>query len=456
GGEVDVRDVATDSQKLALAMSSDTPDARYTVRRLLSDHAPMVKPLHLTLLGITAKLELVKTRREELVALTKMCTFLTAAYVIVLSHQREQQQQEEDEEERRLNGRRIAAPSSKSSDGRGSRSSRSNSSNSSISSIRKPMRSLDLSPLEECVEALAALVDRKGKRRKSLMRISESSGKNEIVDLNARVFDLARDMGLAGIVAVFKGVLDDTGAGGYGGQSDGGDVLTPEEVNLARQPKPTVDRAHVPSLVPPREGWHVRRDRVINAVLETLLSNRGRCSDGSGGGGAADAGGRGGVACAARPRVVGLVGESGAGKTSVAAEIARSPEVLEYFSDGVIWLPVNRGDGDEDRLQALMRLLARLVREELRCLVVADNVCEAEVLAKLKETGMWVLLTSRRPDVVRKGGGKPVVVGRLLEADAEWVLRRASELPSDEPSPVGASDLLDLCGRAALDLAFVG
>lgn len=271
----------------------------------------------------------------------------------------------------------------------------------------------------------------------------------------------------------------------------------------------------------------MRRDRVINAVLETLLSNRGRCSDGNS---AVDVEGRGeGTSCTPRPRVVGLVGESGSGKTSVAAEIVRSPEVLEYFSDGVVWLPVNSGDGEEDRLQALMHWLARLVREEigarhdcgdagggrggggggfaastgggasgsfsnagtnpsaglarnsedgaarvrsfvrggeihggvrrrreLRCLVVADNVCDAEVVAKLKETGMWVLLTSRRPDVVRRAGGKSVVVGRLLEADAEWVLRRASELPSDEPSPVGSSDLLDLCGRTALDLAFVG
>lgn len=324
---------------------------------------------------------------------------------------------------------------------------------------------------------------------------------------------------------------DDTGAGGYGSHSDGGDILTPQEVNLARQPKPTVERAHVPCLVPPREGWHVRRDRVINAVLESLLSNRGRCSDRGGGNGRSNAKGEGreGAPCIARPRVVGLVGESGSGKTSVAAEIVRSPEVLEYFSDGVVWLPVNRGDGEEDRLQALMCWLARLVREEigtrhdcggeggggsaasggggggggasggffasgtpaasssglarnsedgaarvksfvgggeihggvrrrrqLRCLVVADNVCEADVVAKLRETGMWVLLTSRKADVVRKAGGKPVVVGRLLEADAEWVLRRASELPSDEPSPVGASDLLELCGRAALDLAFVG
>lgn len=231
--------------------------------------------------------------------------------------------------------------------------------------------------------------------------------------------------------------------------------------------------------------------------------------------------------------MVGLVGESGTGKTATAAEIVRGPEVLEYFSDGVVWLPVNEGDGDRDRLPSLMKRLARIMYEEvgikhdfgappvggagagassddpwgeprhgggsgsgaaddgggggaayvkalvegggqqqqqaaaaghggprqrrpLRCLVAVDNVCEAEVVASLAETGVWVLLTTRDGDVIRRVGGKPVVIGRLLETDADWVLRRASELPGDEPPPAGARELIELCGRTVLDLAFVG
>ncbi|CAM9777803.1 unnamed protein product, partial [Laminaria digitata] len=38
--------------------------------------------------------------------------------------------------------------------------------------------------------------------------------------------------------------------------------------------------------------------------------------------------------------MIGLVGASGAGKTTAAAEILRSAEVLEFFSDGVVWLSV--------------------------------------------------------------------------------------------------------------------
>lgn len=317
---------------------------------------------------------------------------------------------------------------------------------------------------------------------------------------------------------------EDTGGDhrGHRRGSSGGDILTPQEVNLARQPKPAVQQARVPSKAPPRESWHVRRERVISTTLENLLSPA-RGWSGSGSGGRIDAGA--GTAengrVEARPRVVGLVGESGSGKTATAAEIVRSPEVLEYFSDGVVWLPVNEGDGEHDRLRALMHRLAKMVREEigslpgadsgggfaagaaaaeapvpafspgpegrglsggledgaayvkgvmtggethggvrqrreLRCLVVADNVCEPAVVAKLRETGMWVLLTSCDVDMVREVGVRAVVMGSLLEADADWVLRRASELPSDVPSPAGAKELVELCGRMALDLSFVG
>lgn len=260
----------------------------------------------------------------------------------------------------------------------------------------------------------------------------------------------------------------------------------------------------MPSLVPARESWHVRRERVISTVLESLACQSRAGVDGiplagAGGGGSGD------VRNAQRPQVVGLVGESGSGKTATAAEVVRSPEVLEYFSDGVVWLPVNEGDGSKARLPSLMHRLVGMVNEEiasrndgigdtcgedtdicdsaedsvtyvrgivegggelrdgvrqqgrqLRCLVVADNVWEKEVVAKLRKTGMWILLTSRKVEMIQEAGGHPVVIGRLVEADAVRVLRRAAELPSDEPSPLGAKDLAELCGRMALELSFVG
>lgn len=52
--------------------------------------------------------------------------------------------------------------------------------------------------------------------------------------------------------------------------------------------------------------------------------------------------------------------------------------------------------------------------------------------------------------------GEVVGVGELSEAGAELVLRRAAELPPDVRLPDDAADLSELCGRVAMDLAFVG
>lgn len=43
------------------------------------------------------------------------------------------------------------------------------------------------------------------------------------------------------------------------------------------------------------------------------------------------------------PRLVGLVGDSGVGKTTVASDVVRSTWVLEAIPDGVVWPAVNEG-----------------------------------------------------------------------------------------------------------------
>ena len=195
-----------------------------------------------------------------------------------------------------------------------------------------------------------------------------------------------------------------------------------------------------------------------------------------------------------------LTGRSGAGKTTAAAalvgergpvhprageteEVARTrlDRVRALFPDGVLWLRVGKGWGATDRLPLLMRKLAAqlwedvlhkrvdppvvgesgesyvkkiVIQESLRCLVVADDVWEAEVVEKLRKTCMWVLLTTRKTSMVEDE--ERVVVDQLTQEEAEEVLRRAAGLPRGERLCDGAMGVLRICGFVAMDIAFVG
>ena len=178
-----------------------------------------------------------------------------------------------------------------------------------------------------------------------------------------------------------------------------------------------------------------------------------------------------------------LTGQSGAGKTTAAAAMVgeRGDRVRALFPRGVVWLRVGKGAGAADRLPRLMLKLAKRLhrdvmkegvaapeagedggsyvekivsQEELKCLVVADDVWESEVVDKLRETGMWVLLTTRFPEFVEPE--KSVVMDTLMPAEAEDVLRRAAELPPGDRLCDAAMKVLEICGRVAMDTAFVG
>ena len=229
----------------------------------------------------------------------------------------------------------------------------------------------------------------------------------------------------------------------------------------------------MPKKAPTTNSLHVVRDGVVDRVCKIL-------------------GGEGG------PAVAALTGRSGAGKTTAAATMVgergpirpragetedqartRLDRVRALFPDGVVWLRVGKGQGATDLLLTLMSKLAkelhmmlkgvdapelgedggsyvkRIVEQEsLRCLVVADNVWESSVVQELRETGMWVLLTTRFPGMV--GDNERVDMDKLTETEAEDVLRRAAELPRGERPCDDAMKVLKICGFTAMDIAFVG
>lgn len=237
-------------------------------------------------------------------------------------------------------------------------------------------------------------------------------------------------------------------------------VIASQHSILQRLPKPPNKLAQVPEGTPVRKSWYVERSQVMDTVFEALTGDEG-------------------------PRLVGLVGDSGSGKTTAASLVVRSTRVREAFSDGIIWLSINADV--QESLPSLMLRLACIVHEDiegavghrpaapddgaayikqrlengrggrrLTCLLVADNVWEQEVVSKLLETGMWVLLSTRDAELVVEGNGEAVAVDELSKADAHSLLRRAAELPPELRLPDDAADLVELCGRIAMDLAFVG
>lgn len=252
------------------------------------------------------------------------------------------------------------------------------------------------------------------------------------------------------------------------------------------QQEPTYASAHLaavanlPRGIPATKSWHVERQAVKEAVLEHLAPS----------------------GSVAGPRLVGLVGPSGAGKTTIAAMVVKNSDVRQHFCDGMLWLSV--GENAVPRVSAVMSKLATMVWEQIfsktepnpvqrvvlggdnyqdckmgdgasehqarngagyvaelmrkhekRCLVVADNVWELGVIEELKKTGLWILFTTQQPDLAAAAGTRAIQVDQVCDAEAEQVLRHGAELQSDDRLPRAAYKIMHLCHYMVMDLAFV-
>eukprot|EP00903_Cladosiphon_okamuranus_P018858 g17346.t1 len=401
-------DAGAQAANLALGMGSNAADA-ISLAAELGEELPFISPVLKTLTAIREKVETVKSNREELKALEVRCTYITACVIVKFKE--------------------------------------------------NPRTEIDLTPLEGCVKTVGEVVKRCGGRGRMSRVLKASSDKDEIAGLNALVDRAAGDLRLAGI-AVIEEKTDDMKAMLERLSESQERMSKSQNVIVDHLQRSPAQLASVPKGTPTQKSWHVERRHVMESVFEAL-------ADGT------------------TPRLVGLVGDSGAGKTTAASEIIRSTEMREAFSDGVVWLTVN--DGAKSRLPVLMMQLARMVYEDigrsvgsapsesgdsvdyikqhmemghggkgLRCLVVADNVWEKEVVSKLRQTGMWVLISTRDGALVTASKGTAVGVDELSKADAKSVLRKAAELSPEVELPNDAVDLIELCGRVAMDLAFVG
>eukprot|EP00752_Nemacystus_decipiens_P008588 g7668.t1 len=288
---------------------------------------------------------------------------------------------------------------------------------------------IDVKPLQECVDKLKEVAERYDDRGRFARLVRFRRDGDDIQRLRVRIEAVVPVMGLSSVVA-------------------NGQKL--DRILARLQPRPKL--APVPLGLPRAKSWqwHLRRHQVEDSVCEILGESE--------------------------PAVAALTGGSGAGKSTTAAAMVgergsirlragenedqastRLDRLRALFPDGVVWLRVGKGAGDPDRLPALMRDLAiglskvvggvgapgagedggsyvkTIVEEKSkRCLVVADDVWENEVVEKLRATGMWVLLTTRpRPDsTVNVGVKERVTMDTLTEPEeAEDILRGSAKLP---------------------------
>lgn len=224
----------------------------------------------------------------------------------------------------------------------------------------------------------------------------------------------------------------------------------------------------IPSAAPQIQVWYVQREAVVSEACARLGigNNTSVLSE--------------------EPRMVGLAGPSGVGKSTAAAMVVRRADVRAHFHEGVLWLQV--GQGAKQRLPEIMTRLAGKVYETVmlkRCrplrkagsendpedgaayirevvdensrrfLVVADDVGEREVLEELKRAGvLWVLYTTRQDTLLPEQ--TPQRLDEMLPNEAELVLRRAADLDDNARLPEAAYDLMNRCEFVVLDLAMVG
>ena len=222
--------------------------------------------------------------------------------------------------------------------------------------------------------------------------------------------------------------------------------------------------------LPPREGGvkgalpqlppnHVMRPELLERLRTTLLD---RSRDG--------------------PRLVGVWGMGGSGKSVLAAALMRDPTVRRRFPDGLAWVRLEPPDDPATRRSVLAQRqqelvnkltpadqpigevtdvergrdqLAELLRDRA-CLVVVDNVWTADdidAFSVLDRRGALVV-TTRDARLVRAMGAAEVEVTELSDAQARTLPADWAEVPEQSLQP-SAEETLQLVGNLALGVATV-
>lgn len=228
-----------------------------------------------------------------------------------------------------------------------------------------------------------------------------------------------------------------------------------QRATVARDPRRPNHLAEIPRGAPSLPRTHVERPGLVERIVRDLVDPGRRAS-------------------AAHS----LLGVGGGGKTMLASSVVRDERVRSRFKDGIFWVPVGRQghanvylllenlarelaanpsnatqpcpprfDSAEDAARYVSGIRAKV---DLLCLVVLDNVWNAEVANSFASTGFHLLVTTRQRAVVPPANfGLCTEVGVMSEAGALEILHKASRALGQLPAEAAEVTPVTLCRERA-------
>lgn len=171
--------------------------------------------------------------------------------------------------------------------------------------------------------------------------------------------------------------------------------------------------------------------------------------------------------------VVGISGMGGAGKSTLAAEVARSARVSQLFPDGVIWLHLGKAPRLKELQVDILRLTnvqhafcdsieqgrrwLGLALSDRAFLVVLDDAWSLDHILPFDITGLdtKLLVTTRKLPLLEALDAHCCQLRDLTTQDALELLANAAHATSSDMPPA-CKALADVCGNHPLALAIAG
>ncbi len=168
-----------------------------------------------------------------------------------------------------------------------------------------------------------------------------------------------------------------------------------------------------------------------------------------------------------------LQGMGGIGKSTVARALCDDPQVQAAYPDGLLWITLGQEPSLIARLRELVAALGGVIRdsapslESLRvllaellggraCLLILDDVWEAQHAAPFLDAARSALVTTRSPETVRALGAELLAVPGMSEVEAVALLDDWAGAQQAHTAPALKARIANRVGRVPLALKLAG